>query len=192
MGIQQAILEEHEPVRHLLTVDEFLILDRAGAFEEIGRVELIDGEIFVLSPLFRPHGLTVVELTVAFRDALRKIDSPLVLYAGVSAHLDLHNLPEADLVIATKEDDDFASLSSVRLLVEVSYSSLRYDLNRKAKLYARTEVPEYWVADVKGRKIIRMSAPRDHAYTARDEFPFGAAVASAIIPNLVVDTRDLA
>ena len=192
MGIEQAIIEEHEPVRHLLTVDDFLILDRAGAFDEIGRVELIDGEIYVLSPLFRPHGLTVVELTVAFRLALREINSPLKLYAGLSAHLDRHNLPEADLVIATDEDDDFASPASVRLLAEVSYSSLRHDLKRKGALYARTGVPEYWVADVKGRKIIRMSAPEGLAYSARDEFPFGAIIPSATIPDLIVDTAALA
>lgn len=39
----------------MLTVDDFLILDEAGALEKLGRVELIDGEIYVLSPLFRPH-----------------------------------------------------------------------------------------------------------------------------------------
>lgn len=192
MGIEQAIVEEREPFRHRLTVDDFLILDKAGAFDEVGRVELIDGEIYVLSPLFRPHGLTVVELTVAFSAALRGIESPLRLYAGLSARLDHHNLPEADLVIATAEDEDFASSTSVRLLVEVSYNSLRHDLKRKGMLYARTGVPEYWVADVKGRKIIRMSEPRDLTYMARDEFAFGAAIPSVTIPDLIVDTAALA
>lgn len=192
MGIQQAIVEEREPVRHLLTVDDFLILDKAGAFDEIGRVELIDGEIYVLSPLFRPHGLVVVQLTVAFELALRGISSPLKLYAGLSAHLDQHSLPEADLVLATEEDEDFASPASVRLLVEVSSSSLGHDLKRKARLYARSNVPEYWVADVKGRKVVRLSEPWDQAYTVREEFAFGEAIPSATIAGLVVDTTALA
>lgn len=192
MGIQQAIIEDCEPPRHLMTVVEFLILDKARAFEDIGRVELIEGEMYVLSPLFRPHGAAVVELTVAFREGLRRIDSPLRLYAGLSAHLDAHSLPEADLVVATDDGTDFATPASARLLVEVSYSSLRYDLSRKAALYARTGISEYWVADVKGRRIIRMSAPEGRAYSRRDEFAFGDRIPSATIADLVIDTASLA
>lgn len=192
MNVQTTILEDREPPRHLMTVEEFLILDEAGAFEDIGRVELIDGEMYVLSPLFRPHGATVVELSVAFHEALRRIDTPLRLYAGLSAHLDAHNLPEADLVVAIDDGTDFATPETTRLLVEVSYSSLRHDLSRKAALYARTGVPEYWVADVKGRKIIRMRAPEGRTYTVRDEFAFGERIPSATIADLVIDTSSLA
>ena len=59
MGAEQAIraadasVEDGDPVRHLITVDEFLILDEAGAFENVGRVQLIDGEIFVMNAVHR-------------------------------------------------------------------------------------------------------------------------------------------
>lgn len=80
----------------------------------------------------------------------------------------------------------------MRLLVEVSDSSLGHDLGRKLRLYARTGVPEYWVADVNRRKIIRFHAPVGEEYAERTEFAFGVAVASATIAGLTVDTARLA
>ena len=45
------------------------------------------------------------------------------------------------------------------LAIEVSDSTLGFDLNRKARLYARSGVGEYWVLDIRGRRIL---AHRQH------------------------------
>jgi len=194
MGNEQAIRVEHEPRVHRITVEEFLALDEAGFFEDVGRVELVDGEIFEMAPLFRPHARTLLELTVAVGLAVRDIDGIEAL-TPVSARLDPHSLPEADIVVADivpDEEEDFVTAAMARLLVEVSASSLRHDLGRKQRLYARTGVPEYWVADVNGRIIIRMHAPEGEAYTQRAEYAFGETIPSATIPELTVDTARLA
>jgi Uma2 family endonuclease len=198
MGAEQAIraadasVEEGDPVRHLITVDEFLILDEAGAFENVGRVQLIDGEIFVMNAVHRPHAKAQAEILIAISLGVRKLKANLTAYAPVSTHLDDHSLPEPDVVVATVEDDRFVSRDSVRLAVEVSSSSLQFDLGRKARLYARTGVPEYWVVDVVARKIIRMAGPENETYAQRDEFAWGSPVPSATIPDLLVDTTALA
>jgi len=192
VGVQQAIIEEREPVRHLLTVDEFLILDEAGAFEELGRVELIDGEIYVLSPLFRPHARAQIEIMTAFANALRAGDFAAEALAPVSAKLDKHNLPEADLLIVSGGDAPFVQREEVLIAVEVSASSLRHDLGRKAKLYARMGVPEYWVLDVKRQIVIRFAEPLGEKYTQRQEFQFGTKISCATIPGLTIDTTYLA
>jgi Uma2 family endonuclease len=195
MGNEQAIRVEQEPRLHRITVEEFLALDEAGFFAEVGRVELIDGEIFEMAPLYRPHARTLLELTVAVGLAVRELGPAIEALTPVSARLDPHSLPEADIVIATadpEDKDDFVTADTALLLVEVSASSLRHDLGRKLRLYARTGVPEYWVADVNGRTLLRFHAPVGEAYTERAEFAFGATVPSATIPGLSVDTARLA
>lgn len=195
MGNERAIHFEYEPRVHRITVEEFLALDEAGFFKEVGRVELIEGEIIEMAPLFRPHARTLLQLTVAISNAVDSTGLPIEALTPVSARLDPHSLPEADIVIADivpDEDEDFVTAAMARLLVEVSASSLRHDLGRKQRLYARTGVPEYWVADVNGRVIIRMHAPEGEAYTQRAEFAFGETIASATIPGLAVDTARLA
>lgn len=176
----------------MLTVDDFLILDEAGALEKLGRVELIDGEIYVLSPLFRPHARAQIGIMTAFANALRAGSFAAEALAPVSAKLDDHNLPEADLLVVSGGDAPIVQRDEVLIAVEVSVSSLHHDLGRKSKLYARMGVPEYWVVDVKRQTIIRLAEPAAEEYLQRQEFPFGAAIPSATIAGLVVETAHLA
>ena len=193
MGSEQPITPvEADPDRHLLTVGDFLILNQAGAFEEVGRVELIEGQIFRMAPLHRPHARIVPLLSIALDRAIQALDVGLEVLAEPSAELETHSLPQADIVVADIADEDFVSRSTVRLLIEVAASSLRHDLGRKLRLYARTGVPEYWVVDVHGRTIIRFHSPAGEDYAERAAFAFGAPVPSATIPGLTVDTARLA
>ena len=47
--------------KHRLTVDEFLLLDRGGAFGD-RRTELFEGEVYYMRPKHRPHARAVTEL----------------------------------------------------------------------------------------------------------------------------------
>ena len=184
--------DSDQPARYAITVRDFLMLDEAGAFDGIGRVELIEGEILTMSPLYRPHARTTPLLSAAFVDALARLDNGMEVLGEPSAELEGDSLPQADIVVADFAEEEIVSKGTVRLLVEVSVSSLSYDLGRKKRLYARTGVPEYWVVDVDGRTIIRFHAPAGEAYTERAEFAFGAPVPSATIAGLTVDTARLA
>lgn len=189
---QQISIAEAEPCRHLLTVRDFLTLDEAGAFDEIGRVELIEGEIFRMAPLHRPHARITMVLSGLIDAAVEALDAGIEALSEPSAELDPHSLPQADIVVADAADEDFVTPRTVRLLVEISASSLRHDLGPKLRLYARTGVSEYWVADVEGRRIIRFHAPAGEAYAERAAFAFGDVIPSATIPGLTVDTARLA
>ena len=194
MGQEQAIgiHPVGEPHRVPLTVRDFLLLEDAGAFEGLGRVELIDGEVFTVAPLYYPHGDTLFELTMALGLAVREVEG-FRATTPVSAELDANSLPEPDLlVVKDGVGDRFVTPEYAQIFIEVSASSLRHDLGRKLRLYARSGVPEYWVADVKGGRIIRFHAPAGEEYAERATFAFGDLVPSATIPGLTVDTARLA
>ncbi|WP_174279177.1 Uma2 family endonuclease [Sphingomonas bacterium] len=180
-----------DPTRYPLTVRDFVMLHEAGAFDQVGRVELIEGEILQMAPMHRPHARIVPLLSIALDRAIGMIDAGLEVLAEPSAELDTHSLPQADIVVADIADEKIVSRGTVRLLVEVAATSLGYDLGRKKRLYARAEVPEYWVADVDGRRIIRFHAPTGEDFAERAEFAFGDPIPSATIPGLVVDTSRL-
>lgn len=189
---QQVVVADAEPHRLPLTVDDFIILHEAGAFEHIGRVELIEGEIYKMAAMHRPHARATVILSGAIDSAVEALGLGLETLGEPSARLDDHNFPQADIVIADVADEKIVSGRTVRLLVEIAASSLGHDLGVKKRLYARTGVPEYWVADVDGRRIIRFHAPAGEDYLERAEFAFGDAVPSATIAGLLVDTSRLA
>ena len=67
------------------------------------------------------------------------------------------NEPEPDLAV-TREDttvyaDRHPGPADLHLVVEVSDTTLRTDLDFKAGLYARAGIPEYWALDLASRRI---------------------------------------
>jgi Uma2 family endonuclease len=82
-------------------------------------------------------------------------------------------------------------LSHVALAVEISDSTLKFDLTRKLALYAREGIPEYWVADIKGRKVHQFWAPDGGKYASSREVAFGVRIDSVTIAGLSVETVSL-
>jgi Putative restriction endonuclease len=48
--------------------------------------------------------------------------------------------------------------------VEIAHTGLSFDLKVKAALYARAGVPEYWVIDVAGRRLLVHRNPQEGKY----------------------------
>jgi Uma2 family endonuclease len=100
-------------------------------------------------------------------------------------------MPEPDLVVALDHRDGVLPAEKVRLMVEVSDSTLTTDLGTKARLYATHGVPEYWVADVNGRVVQQSWSPAHGAYRERREVAFGQPLTAATIAGLTVPTAGL-
>jgi Uma2 family endonuclease len=79
-------------------------------------------------------------------------------------------------------------VGSVALAVEVAATSLALDLERKAPLYARHGIGEYWVVDVNGSLIHQMWATEGEAYCERREVAVGERIEAATIDGLAVET----
>jgi Uma2 family endonuclease len=77
----------------------------------------------------------------------------------------------------------------VLLIVEVAASSLRFDRKTKTPLYARHGIPELWLVDVGGRRLVRYRAPQHGAYTLVDEPDLGTALDLAALPGAAFDVR---
>lgn len=174
-----------------LTVKDFLLLSDAGAFEDYARAELIEGEIWVVNAIHRRHARAHAALTVELGIALKAIDSPLDLFSNPSTELSNISLPEPDIVVAVPENTKTLAGPEVRLAVEISDSTLDMDLGRKARLYAKHGVPEYWVVDVDARVIHQMWEPSEDAYREQKQVAIGPALAAATIVGLTVVTDAL-
>jgi Uma2 family endonuclease len=176
------------PQTYKLKVADYLALDERGAFEGL-RTELIEGEIIVMNPQARPHMFVKDELAYRLRRALEAIGSELFVGTEASTELDEESLPQPDILLTSApRGEGFVPLISVVLVVEVSATTLDYDMKRKLALYARAGVPEYWVADVNGRVIHQLWAPTGDDYAQRREVAFGEVVAAVTVEGLRVET----
>lgn len=175
-----------------LRVKDYERLDQIGAFDKVGKTELIDGLVYRMSPQFRPHGFAKDELAYRLRRCLEQLSLPLHIATEQSVDLAPHSEPQPDIVL-TSEPQGAGAIpgNSVALIVEVSATTLDFDLGERAQIYAKARIPEYWIVDLAAGRIVRMWAPEGETYAQRDASAFGARLESATIAGLAVETAGL-
>ena len=175
-----------------LRVEDYLALDRLGAFDIYGKTELIEGEIVYMNAQHRAHARIKSRLHVLLATALAELGVELEALVEGSVTMPPHNVPEPDIAItADPEGDGLIPLASLAMVVEVADTTLRSDLGLKQRIYARQGVPEYWVVDVKAGIVHQMWSPDAGRYREKRVVGFGERIAAASITGLAIETATL-
>jgi Uma2 family endonuclease len=174
-----------------LRAADFMVLLEAGAFSEHAKAELIEGEIWVMNAVYSRHAKAMARFPGALLDGLDKAGLNLEVFSDLSVAMPDDSMPQPDIVIAEDNDGGPLALEKVRLVIEISDSTLDIDLGRKAAVYARHLVPEYWVIDLDGAQIFRHSGAIASGYESRDTVKFGMPIEAKTLPGLVVETKRL-
>ena len=77
------------------------------------------------------------------------------------------------------------------LVIEIADTSLAYDLQTKARLYASHGVREYWVINAATLVTKLRSEPSGATYAAIREIAPGALISPALVPPLAVSLAAL-
>lgn len=127
-------------------------------WDEGERVELIDGEIFNMSPApSRKHQHVLRKLSTAFDNFLRDKECE-VYFAPFDVRLlsenkqddEIDNVVQPDLTIVCDKEklDDKGCNGSPDMIIEViSPSSVKLDRWKKFQLYEKAGVKEYWLVE---------------------------------------------
>lgn len=154
----------------------------AGILPEENRFELIEGEIIEMSPINSPHAGMVNKLnrilTIALKEeALVCIQNPVVLSD--------FNEPEPDIVLAKPISHDYTKNhpkpEDIFCLFEVADSSLDYDREIKAALYAESKIPEFWIVNISEKQLERYTKPTDGQYSERTIYSFEEEAKSSVL-----------
>lgn len=175
-----------------LTVDDFEILADAGAFAHNKRTELIEGEIFAMNSLFRPHAYAHSQMLFELQLALRDRTDGLGALIAPSVRMPPDSMPEPDIVLTMQPRGERAvPLDTVRLAVEISDSTVAFDMGCKARVYADHGVPEYWVVDIEAKIIHQFWEPDDGRFAQQKITGFGTQITAITIDGLTIPTATL-
>jgi Uma2 family endonuclease len=148
------------------TRQECATLETSGIWEQ-QRLELIEGDLISKRGKKRSHTNALAEIQAFL---LRVFGAQFVNSAApidVAPEDNPTNEPEPDLIVLSKPSREFKDNPQpvdLRLVVEISDSTLSFDLTTKAGLYARARIVEYWVVDIPGRRIIVHRDPQEGQY----------------------------
>jgi Uma2 family endonuclease len=180
--VQRSVAQEGPP-RKRWTRAECTLLEESGLWDG-QHFELIEGELYNKMGKGRPHtialkflrGWLVRVFGEEFIDTETSID--------VASEDNLTSEPEPDIIVLTRPTPKFLvnpTPADIRLLVEVSDTTIRFDRKTKALLYARGGIGEYWVVDVNARNLVLHRNPVAGVYQSVKTYAEAETVASGAI-----------
>jgi Uma2 family endonuclease len=166
-----SVAMEEGPRRHRITADEFYRMAEVGLFAPDARVELIDGEIIEMPPIGPRHHAAVARLNKLLVFA---VGDRAIVHCQGSVQLGDLSAPQPDFALLVAREDFYEHQRiqgrDTVLAIEVSDSTLRYDLETKMALYARHAIPELWVFDVQQAELKRLHVfrrPQGNSYAEK-------------------------
>ncbi|MDE3194952.1 MAG: Uma2 family endonuclease [Acidobacteriota bacterium] len=175
-----------DPPRKRWTRAEYRALAETGLFE--GRsYELVEGELIDRMGKKRGHTLGLVPLFLWLVQIFGPDKVNPETSIDVAPDDNPTSEPEPDLIVLNRSmweiRDSNPRASDIEMVVEVSDSTLGFDLTRKADLYARAGIPEYWVLDVARRQMIVHRVPESGSYSSVSAYGADETVSPLGAPN---------
>lgn len=174
--------------RHTFTVADYYRMADTGILGPEARVELVDGEIIDMPPIGSQHAGTVRQLSRILQNA---VSDRAMLLIQDPVSLNEYSEPEPDIALLRPRADFYKSVhpsaADVLLIIEVAETTLRYDRQIKAPLYARHGIAEYWIVDLEGRRLLRHRDPHEVTYALVDEPSLSERIAPGAMPGLQLD-----
>lgn len=185
----QAARRPSEPARRRWTAGELEQLVRVGVIHEEERVELIDGEIITMAAKGNRH--EIVRSKLSFRWS-RQCPDGIMLAQEPAFRLIDHHEPEPDILVFPNS----FNVPDVRgdtalLVVEVSDTSISYDLKIKAPVYAAFGVREYWVIDARSLVTTVHRQPGSDGYGDVKDYGPAELITPLAVPALALRLTDL-
>jgi Uma2 family endonuclease len=160
-----------------------------------GRYELVEGEVISKMGQKPPHRLAVVLLNAWLTAVFG------ALFVQTQATIDVsdadpdHNEPEPDAAVTAEPTTAYADRhpgpADIVFVAEVSDMTLRFDRSKKAALYARAGIREYWIVNIIGRQVLMHRKPTQEGYAEVTAYGPDETIATLIEPDGAVKVIDL-
>ncbi|HEY9621652.1 MAG TPA: Uma2 family endonuclease [Crinalium sp.] len=173
-------------------VDEFYQMAQTGLLQPDEQVELLEGQIIQMTPQGPLHAATTDYTADLLKDALLgkaliRVEKPL--------RISDYSEPQPDVAVVhlhpRRYADEHPRPDQVYLLVEISDSSLDYDCETKASLYAQARIHDYWVLDARNRQLTVFRDPQQGRYTQTVILDENARIAPSAFPNVELTVKGM-
>jgi Uma2 family endonuclease len=191
MNVASRSPDLHERLRRI-RVDEYHRMIHAGILGEDEHLQLVDGMLVAMSPQGRPHAFVIQELNGLL---VRALPDEFKVLTQLPLTLADDSEPEPDLAVVHARDAASRTEhpTTALLVIEVAGESLRFDRKSKAALYARAEIPEYWVVNLAATSIEVRRGPDAPSAKYREMLVFhrGEILTATVVPGIRVEVAVL-
>ena len=176
---------------HRWTVEQYHQMIETGILTPRDRVELIQGEIVDVSPQKPVQAVLICLLADFLREQLQGsayVRSQLPITLSDSE-------PSPDLAIVRGTARSYITQhplpDDIFLLIEVSNTTLAFDLGTKAEVYAIARIQEYWALDCQENRLHLFRDPRSGRYQQERIISERENISPLAFPNLILTLDEL-
>ena len=174
------------------TVEEFVRMGEAGIIEPDGRVELIDGVIFEMAPIGKPHG---ARISIVLQALMDKVPRDFMKYSQSTIRLNDGSGPEPDIALLTPEAsldrENIPRPEDILLIIEIADSTLPRDQREKARRYAQSDIPELWIFVLASDEIEVSRQPTPEGYADVQTYRRGDTLTIQALPDVRLTVDEL-
>jgi Uma2 family endonuclease len=178
--------------KHWIGVDEYQRMGAAGIFSPNERLELLEGEIYEMSPIGSPHAACVDFLITMLTEFVR---CRFIVRGRNPIRLDDFSEPQPDVALLRWRDDFYRHArptpADVLLVIEVADSTVESDRAYKMPLYAKAGIREAWLVNLVEECVELYAAPEGDAYQTVRRFARGEIIPAHSIENLNINVSDI-
>ena len=189
-------IADGEPRKIKWTKTEYHSMAELGFFEG-KRTEFLEGEIIEMPTMNSPHATALELVYEVIRDVFGKTfavrsQSPID-FGG-----EFEVVPDVFVIEGNARDFRDSHPTTANLIIEISDTTLSYDRNRKASLYAKFGIQDYWILNLKNRtlEVHRRPSEDDNLYygfSYAEKLPFAETdkVSPLAAPDAKIKIADL-
>lgn len=154
------------PTKHRFSLNDVLLMEKSGILEPEARIELIEGELIDMSPIYPSHAICVNNLTRMLIEHTN--DQAYIVSIQNPFHISDQMVLQPDVVVAHYEErlltDQYITPEKAAVIIEVSDSTYPMDVGRKLEIYASSGVKEYWIVNLNEQRLEVYTQPSSKAY----------------------------
>ena len=181
--------------RRAFTVHDIRRMVEAGIIAEDEPFELIDGDLVMMASKGYAHELIKGALNEVI---VRALPNDMAMGPEMTVQFADATLLEPDLVvfkrsarIRSEANFTYIAPGGLMLAIEVAASSLTYDKELKARLYARHGVHEFWVIDANERIPWIHTGPTGEAWSSIVERTPTQALTTPALPSFSIRLNEI-
>jgi len=176
---------------YLWTVDEYHRLIESGFLTPEDNLELLDGQIIQKNPQSPVHAATTQHIYQYLQNQLKsqadvRSQRPITLSTSV---------PEPDIAVVRIDTDEhsdrYPTPNQILLLIEVADTTLVCDREQKAAIYARANIPDYWIVDLTERQVHICRNPSKQRYQSQTILNKNVFLAPLAFPEIEIPFSEL-